>query len=300
MSLLNRASHGNHSVLVAIFKLLQTEKKRLTTENVQNLCAPGEVGDKAKVRQTINAWLALGMLQEVDERITIHEDVRKDERAIDALPHLARRLILRSENNSNLWAKEDARASEFVRGICWALAQDVWTVSMDSWDEIQTLIQQQLGSGSTEIFQNSVNWKGFKAWAAYLGFAWCSTKSSSGIIVDPTQAVRSILPGVFGRRKNLEAAEFLKAISSEIPVLDGGVYRVEVESRLRKERDGPLVWSPPPNNQISTSLSQSILRLIADGTLVGDNKADSDEAIRITLTGRNQSKLKTFSHFSRA
>ena len=286
------------SVLVAIFKLLQTEKKRLTTENVHNLCAPGEVGDKAKVRQTINAWLALGMLQEVDERITIHEDVRKDECAIDALPHLPGTNLVR--RTTQICGRRRMQFAEFVRGICWALAQDAWTVSMDSWDEIQTLIQQQLGTGSNEIFQNGVNWRGFKAWAVYLGFAWCSTKSSSGIIVDPTQAVRSILPGVFGRRKSLEAAEFLKAISSEIPVLDGGVYRVEVESRLRKESDGPLVWSPPPNNQISTSLSQSILRLIAEGTLVGDNKADSDEAIRITLTGRNQSKLKTFSHFARA
>ena len=109
----------------------------------------------------------------------------------------------------------------------------------------------------------------------------------------------SVLPRVFGRRKTLEAAEFIKGLALEIPVLDGGTYRQEVEKRLG-EKTGPNTWSPPPINQISTSLSRCILRLTLDGTLIEENKADSDESIRVTLTGRNRSKLKTFSHFTAA
>ena len=105
-----------------------------------NLCAPGEVGDKAKVRQTINAWVTLGLLQDVDDCISIHEDVRKDERSIESLPDLTRRFLLRHENNSDLWAKDEARASEFVRGVSWAMAQDVWEIPMDGWDELQSII----------------------------------------------------------------------------------------------------------------------------------------------------------------
>ncbi len=298
MSLLNRTNDGNHSVLVAIVKLLLSEKKHLSRENIVNMCAPGEVGDPAKVRPTINRWIELGLIQEKDDRILLHEDVRKEERSIECLPDLARRLVLRSENNTDLWAKEDARASDFTRAMGWLLAQDVWRTSADSWSDIQSLTQQQIGKGSI-IIQNDARWPGLKAWAKYLGFAWSPAASRSAIVIDPTRAIRAAIPKVFGKRKSLESAEFLKGLASEIPVIDGGVYRKEVEDRL-SERDGSNAWSPPPNNQISTSLSQSILRLTVDGTLVAENKADSDEAIRITLTGRNHSKLKTFSHFTRA
>lgn len=298
MSLLNRANDGNHSVLVTIVKLLLSEKKQLNRDNIVNMCAPGEVGDPAKVRQTINRWIELGLIQEKGDRVLLHEDVRKEERSIECLPDLARRLVLRRENNSDLWATEDAHASDFTRAISWLLAQDVWKISADRWDDIQSLTQQQIGNGST-IIQNDVRWQGLKAWAKYLGFAWNPAAPRSAIVIEPTRAIRVAIPKVFGRRKSLEAAEFLKGLASEIPVIDGGFYRTEVEERLG-ERDGRGAWSPPPNKQISTSLSQSILRLTLDGTLVGDNKADSDEAIRVTLTGRNQSKLKTFSHFARA
>ena len=109
--------------------------------------------------------------------------------------------------------------------------------------------------------------------------------------------MRDVLPQIFPKRGPLEAGAVVAELAKMLPVLDGGVYRLAVEEEFLK-RTGADAWRPPPEGQLSTSLSRALLRLVQDGTLRTENRADASRRVR--LTGRRSTVIETFSHFSLA
>ena len=310
MSILNRTNDGTHSVLTVIYKLLLQEGAT-ERERISQLCAPKSVvADQKHVEQTLRTWIKLGLLQEAsNDRIKIHGDISKAECSEAKLPHVARRMVMSRSNNADLWAREASRSADFSRGIAWLLAQDVYTTEMIGWPDAERLLLNQVpddllerdGSGDVKHFgllQNDTRWPGLKAYAPWLGFAWTARppKGGSGVLmIDPTAAVRDVLPEVFGRHKSLTAADFVTALSETLPVLDGGDYRLQVEEKL-SARTGPDAWKPLPDGHLSTSLSRALLRLLADGTLKKELQADSPA--RKFLTGYNGSVIETITHLT--
>ena len=307
MSILNRPGDGNRSVLTVIYKLLLQEGP---TDNskIISLCAPDGVVDPKETRQTLKTWCDLGLLTKNAERVSINQDIKKADRALKFLPKHAREHVLRLENNQRLWEIEDSKASDFCRAVSWLLAQDVYRFDCNSWNEAQPFIKQQASDPtiwirelkdskeSHLICSNDTRWSGFKDWVTYLGFASNGRFPVSGsLLIDPTNAIRDSLTQVFGKFKTLQADQFLAELSDCIPVVDGGEYRNDLESRL-KTTTGEHAWHPQPSGQLSTSLSRAILRLESLGILKCENK--SDAPTRIILTGRNGSVGGTYSHLT--
>ena len=291
MSLLNRPSDGMHSILVAIHNLL-IQERAMELDTIIALCAPGDVGDSTQVRQTLNTWVKLGMFEKsADGKVSFHENVPKKDRSREELSKVSRGLVLRADNNTNLWAAEGVGSADFTRSVSWLLAQDVYKQELVSWSEAQALLQGQVPTGVT-IIQNDTRWSGLKAWSQFLGFGWSGKNPSGVLIIDPTEAVRDALPGIFHKRSKLPAGDFITAISQSLPVVDGGSYRQELESKLVEQG----VWNPPPDGCLSTSLSRAILRLIHEGVLKGESLADA--GTRLRLTGRKRAEIESFSHIS--
>jgi hypothetical protein len=295
MSLLNRPSDGIHSVLTVIFKLLLAER-RIERDQLVALCAPqGSVNDE-KTRQTLNRWLELGLFQETDEKVSLHPDIRKEERDIQKLPIVARRVALAEQNNTDFWASEGAKSADFTRSLCWLLAQDCWAIDFSGWDQAQGLIQKQMPTNAV-LLQNDTRWSGLKAWVPFLGFGWIAKYPTGALIADPTDAIRDALPTVFDKKRTMEACDCIAALAEAVPVLDGGVYRNALEQKLR-ERSGPDAWQPPPDGHLSTSFSRALMRLSEEGVLIGSLKADFDPHRRVYLTGRRRSTITVFSHLT--
>jgi hypothetical protein len=304
MSLLNRPSSGMHGLLTVIFKLLLREKQMERTR-LEALCGPESLVTTNQVSNTLNKWLALGLFAErPGKEIALHSDVRADEKNLGMLPGLARRLVMRPENNAELWANDNVRAADFTRGVTWLLAQDVYAAELAGWKgSTQDLLTHQLprqpaseeDEKDLQFVTNNERWAPLKAWGTWLGFGWNSVHKPGGWCIDPTAAVREQLPTILGKQKVLEAPDLIAALAETLPVLDGGTYRLAVEGKLR-ERIGPQAWVAPPNGQLSTSLSRALLRLIDDGTLRTENRADAPR--RVNLTGRGQTIIRTISHFT--
>ena len=292
MSLLNRPSDGMHSVLIAVTNLLAQEGA-MPLQQIIELCAPESCGDPSQVRQTINTWVKLGLFgKSEDDKISFSKAISKSEKTRESLPRVARRLVLAPENNTNLWAAESIGSADFTRSVAWLLAQDVYQRELHSWDkQAQPLLQKQLSAGVT-IIQNSTRWDGLKAWSQFLGFAWSGKFPSGALVIDPTEAVADALPEIFKKRSKITAEHLVGELAQNIPVLDSGAYRNEVESKMI-EHGG---WHPQPEGCVSTSLSRSILRLIHEGILVGENLSDAGSRLR--LIGRAQKEIETFSHIT--
>jgi len=296
MSLLNRPSDGLYSVLIAIFKLLLM-KGKLPRQELLDLIAPSTLdAEQDMAKKTLNRWIQLGLFQKsACHEISLVGD-KKTKPTIDALPSLSRSLALKPENNFDFLEEEPQGAGDFTRAIAWLLAQNAWKLDSRTWEVIESQITQQCPPGLT-ILQNNTRWNGLKAWSCFMGFAWTAKLPNGEILVpDPTEAVRDTLPQIFGGAKTLEARFMVDVLAQVIPVLDGGIYRQNLETELMRTQ-GPNAWRPPPNGQLSTSLSRALLRLQEEKYIKGEKSADKDAEVRVSLSGRNNQIIAEYSHF---
>ncbi len=295
MSLLNLYNDGNRGVLVAIYRLLLAEGST-DYDRVVSLCAAGNPDKRGYVRNTLNTWVELALFERSSsEKVSIHPQIPGKEREEKWLPVWASRRALAPENNLLFWEAEKSHSADFTRALSWLLTQDIYESELDSWEELQPRINSQIPEDEHIFGRNDTRWNGLRSWVPYLGFGSLGNTRGSPLMIDPTEALRHALPQIFGTRAVLVADEFLDGVAAALPVLDGGEYRLKVEEKLRGH-EGPEAWWPPPDGQVSTSLSRALLRLVLDGTLLAEERADSPARAR--LTGRQRSVLHDYSHFS--
>ena len=125
--------------------------------------------------------------------------------------------------------------------------------------------------------------------ASFLGFI---SKPEKGEI-DPTVAVSETISTALESGQTRTASAFVEALVEELPVLDGGRYRVAVEAKLNSQ--ALPVWEPLV---LSTSISRALINLRAKGALILEAKADASESW--ILSGRNGPRQDLrFTHVSR-
>jgi hypothetical protein len=280
MSLLNLTVDGLPNVLVVLYSTVALARSPLTTEEVLNAVAPaGVVTDQRMARVTLNRWTELGLfrLDDAGERVVIAQapetDMKNDPDIVRATRIAARQCALSEANNLELWARESARAADFTRSLAWLLAQDVYRFRFS---DAQALELTQIANDDLRLMQNDTRKNGLQFWGHFLGFV----RQPGGGDVDPTLAVRETLPACIAAGEEMPAAEFIERLAQRLPVLDGGIFRIAVESQLEKHAL-PLLQT----GQLSTSLSRAMFSLMIDQTLQFENKADVGRSI--VFTGRD-------------
>lgn len=292
MSILNRASDGLHNALIVLYKCVLIEGA-MPKDKLLALCAPSTVSDGDLARKTLNRWVQLGLFEERDESIAISAEMprecRDKRRGLVELPRALRRIVLEKANNERLWEAEDNRSGDFTRAVSWMLGQNVYDTEFAGFEEAQNRDIAQFKDESIRAFTTNVRWAGFKDWASFLGFGWTAKYPKNGsFVIDPTVAVRDSLPDVFGKSRELDHKSFFTRLAEELPVVDGGRYRREVEGRIDAE-----TWQAPKSDQVSTSLSRALERLNSAGILTLESRADADKR---TLLGQGQTPSRTVSH----
>lgn len=297
MTILNLAGDGLHSQVI-ILAAVAAKHGPIKRDELVSVCAvpgdDGSEGDTLRLRAALARWLDLGLFAEDGDAISLCIENKRGlslDELTDRLPAVCRRLVLQEQHCLPLWGNGDnptekgvALASDFARGLAWALAQDIYMLG-ESAAEIEALERLQVTKPRT-IFQNTTRWPGLRVWARYLGFG---TGHGSDFLFDPTEAVRGELADIFQDGESMSAEAFLDELSARLPVLDGGVYRKEVEANLR-----PDTWRKPEQGHLSMSLSMALRRLELDGTIVLDRKADAGHVV--SLSGRNYRTWASFTH----
>ena len=127
---------------------------------------------------------------------------------------------------------------------------------------------------------NATRWNAFQRWACSLGFAWSTP--TGRLVPDPTRAIREALPRIFDEQETFDGQTFVRALGSELPVLETGVYREFVQENWKR--------SVPPQQSLTTATTDALKRLAAEGRVEIENRAD---ARRIGMVDGT-----TFSHVS--
>jgi hypothetical protein len=279
MSLLNIASDGLPNVLVVLYATTARARVPLTRDDLIETVAPkGVVHEDAKmVRQTLNRWIELGLFNEVNSTITLasppESELRDHAEVMLAVRKAARRCALSQENNSDLWASQGARAADLTRSLAWLLAQDVYRIAFRNLEELELA---QVTDSSVRLMQNDTRRNGLQFWGHFLGFV----RQSGGGDVDPTVAIRETFPECIGPGEEMPAADFIARLADALPVLDGGQWRLAVESRLE-----PAALPTMSEGQLSSSLSRALINLMLEESLEFQNRADVGRSI--VFTGRD-------------
>ncbi len=296
MSLLNMPSDGMPNVLVALYRYLLATGPTPATKLI-DVCAPDGVCRQDRAKATLNTWTKLGFFEREDDTVRLAPGLpapvrdRKtgEDELRPALRQTLRELVLRADNNEPLWGPE-GRAADFTRGLAWCLAMDPLRLHGNGYDPVNRLELDTLPT-DREVFRNDTRWNGFKVWTVFLGFGWLARFPKAGtLVVDPTPAVRDALSDVFAGAAEATQRDFFARLREQLPVLDGGTYRTDVESKLTR-----TAWQPPGTGQVSASLSLALLRLRNEGVIAFADR-DDPAAGRAVLTGRGGRVLTAASH----
>jgi hypothetical protein len=283
MTLLNTANDGYYSVLIALYRALIVEGA-MEQQRVIRLCSGKSQQAEDRLKETIKRWVQLELFSLKDDILAIEPNVKKAlgkksdlDVATQSLPGIIRRIVFREENNTRFWDQDRTRSADLTRGLSWLLAQDIYGFPIESHEEMQQLEYRQVRDEKMRILQNSVRSTGLRTWAIYLGFLW----QSKSQMIDPTAAIGQDLALIFDGKKELSAEMFVKQAASVLPVLDGGKYRVKVESKLDVAN-----WKKPDHpDALSMSLSRALWRLNEAGGLRLDYRADAGSGRFLQVMG---------------
>jgi hypothetical protein len=278
MSILNQASDGLPNVLVVLYDALARSTRPVARDELIEAVAPKGVAneDGKQARQTLGRWIELGLFNETSDGVDLSQRPQQRwENDADLIAHVraaARARALHPDNNPDLWATESARAADFTRSVAWILAQDVYR---PLYSTLEAAERGQLVDGTAPLMQNNTRRTGLKAWGQFLGFLRPVLRPE--IEIDPTVAIRDVLPDLLGPGQSLPVASFIDELAMALPVLDGGVWRREVQAHMRQEALPPVA-----EGQLSTSLSRALLNLMRNEEIFLENRADTRSGVVFT------------------
>jgi hypothetical protein len=291
MSLLNITNDGLPNVLAVLHARVLASKNAIHRDELLEAVAPeGVVKDEGKqVRQTLRRWTELGLFIETENMISVLDRPSKVSTGVLQTLAFTRRIAckyaLSDENNQEFWAAEGARAADLTRTLAWMMAQDAFRTRFG---DLERLESEQIENSDRRLMQNSTRKTGVGYWAEFLGFS-----RQPGGDIDPTVAVRDVLPEILGPGEGMSARDFVDRIAEQLPVLDGGRWQTAVLAEVSESALAPL-----QSGQVSTALSRALLCLRATGELLLQNRADTGSSIVLSGFQGIRPDL-TFQWFSR-
>lgn len=218
--------------------------------------------------KTLHELASIGVVQVEDGQVSLQREA-DDARAAGAMADLVREAAMRSERETDLWAKDDQGAlmllgaRDLVRALAWFMTLNVLHGPFTFTKGVNPIAQLQEDQTGERLIFNEDRWRPFVRWGRYLGFLRDislysgSGRPESGVVPDPTDAVAAVLPRCVSGAEPVALSAVLPALASALPVLDGGIYRTAVHDR----------GVPSSEADVSPTLTFALERLRARGDI---------------------------------
>lgn len=293
MSVLTDANQNASSSRVkGIFRyLLHKDNRRESRDKLEKMLSPdsllrGEDGDaksRGMIKGTIGECLKMHLLIEDPETgtVSLNPELPRDslnKRKGDVmLPFTLAGLMLTTENNAN---------RNLALVIAWFLTQDAYKPLGRSWDKIEPILRDQVGSGL--LGMNDARYSPFVDWVCFLGFAWRHNLGGENVITpDPTAYLRNGISVVIEEQggDSLPLGDFFGKLAMQCPVFETGVFRTEIES---------VVGGRATEQHLSSTTALALFRLQEEKII--HLSRQSDAQLYIFPDGE---QTQTYSHIKR-
>jgi hypothetical protein len=282
MAIINNAHAGSQvNLLCMIYRVIYRNNGKLSVDDIQALCAPKNLPSLADHEKRFPENLRFWMKES-------HRLWQENEQAKLALTRVATsesplaiavvtNEALFAPNIETIFGKDQHDTEGLFRSLSCLLASDQFTVEAGQRMNKQSL--QEFYSGQLREFVPNDSEKIIvQRYGYFLGFLEMDTGGE--YFADPTRAVRGVLDDVFNGAQAITVDEFLERLAQELPLLDRGVYRQQVEQRMA----GPLSGDNT-SRRLSKSLSLAIERLKFARVLDYEHKSDDPNACILQIRG---------------
>ena len=246
---------------------------------------------------TLYACHMIGLFDRTGDLVRLHPDLpdhARDRRRRDQqLRPLLRDLILRDAMNYGLWDSTEG-TRDFTRALAWYLALNPLRPPAP-WNDPAgvDVVQERQFTAGERVFSNDTRWGAFDRWMTFLGFGHHLPRNGKDVVVpDPTEVIRHALPSVLTAQRQ-EISVVIEELGQQIPVLDGGSYRRQVEARMKPEA------VQTATDLLSPSLAHALLRLHDQQVIVLEDLADAPLKVRLPH-GFGRQQQRTITHASLA
>ena len=290
MTIINNANPGSSiPTLCTLLRFLAENNGKYCDEEIFNICRPKNIiendNQSKKIQETFQFWGAISNPVWLEKetkgekrRVTLSKVPRSlDVRSLAELIHE----VLTHDKLLDLFAAYDhsgnrntiEAAAHGLICICEALASPNYQFITQ--DNAMKLCQF---SGLNVKSPNGNEARGVQLWGAFLGyFELVEVKGSKSIYrCDPTRAVVRTHSKVFKDTKKLPIREYLKMVALNDPLIDGGIYRTQVESKMSKKKLGDR-----SDSEVSQSLEYALYKLLQNKTIKFHTKSDDPKFIKV-------------------
>lgn len=221
-----------------------------------------EVPSGAMVSEVLGEMRALGLIERSDNGKVILTAAAPDGDEDTFLAFVEQRLL-------HPQLAEKHGQGRVPGALAWFLAQD--PAQPLTWGRnYQADVEADCGTeiGAFDL-TDVARFQQFVYWLRYLGFAWrLELQGVNVALPDPTAALARHLPVVASGKGRRPIQDVINELAQILPVLEGGVVRNEVESRLPPDKQRP-------DGCLSRSTSFALERLESRGYLLLEQLADA-------------------------
>jgi len=211
----------------------------------------------------------LGLIDSDQGTIKLKKEFLKSSSTKIDLNNFLYEILLKKLTNDS--EADECKQKELPQYLALLLSMSPYVSIEWSGDEFSK-IKTKLVREEVQLLENSRNdalLQNVVYWSKYLGFLSFITEKKC--IPDPTNVLAKKLPSIIGAKK-LAIDEFQSRLGAQIPVLEGGKVRNEIESKLNTEFQRAEA-------HFSKSTSFALKRLESRGVIKFEKVADADNWI---------------------
>jgi len=288
MSMINNAHAGSKiNLLCLIYRVIHRNNAKLSVEQLKDLCAPENLftrkDHEKRFRQNLEFWMGskhqLWKVNEKQKLELIYKSKGPTPTPAD-IAHITNISLFKTLVKDFPHAEKNNETESLLCGLSLFCALNNLVFPLDKYLS-QVVINDIYARWLTGIDSpNDSEKPTLLEYGEFLGFL--IKHGDDKYTVDPTQVVLSFLPEIFKDHKLLPINHFLSLLCERIPVLDGGVYREEVELIMTKEG-----WEQLGHRKISRSLSHAVHRLSMMKKIKITSSSDDEESMELTFFDKN-------------
>lgn len=284
MSIINNAHAGSQiNLLCMIFRVIHRNEKKLSVDEVTELCRPAQlpIGDTQEKRFPTNLkfWMKEShqlWAEDTDGKLELIKKIVSP--TPDNIAEVVSEVLFSVDVQDVFANSSNDGIEQLFLSLSCILASEKFTYDSREAIDSRTLDKLFAECLPGVPIPNNSEKPVINEYGNFLGYL---EPTKFGFYVDPTRAVSRTLPVIFADSSELGASEFLKRLAACCPLLDGGVFREQVASRMSK-------FISSDSQTVSKPLSLAIKRLSLAGILAVDVKSDDPDAYRLQLTGSEQ------------
>ena len=295
-------SHNLPATACFVLRFLPSQPTGIAMSDLEKLLAPSSLAGPAPrdrtgaggyaTDHTISSLRSIGLIDSDHSKLFVAEawqDALASANSDRQILQIVRRALFASSRSTLSWRWRDedgwdkSGANDFVRAMCWFLAQDPLGPPFafgrkGSAADVERLQRQQL-TGGRAVVTNTTRWADFERWACALGMARrIPLKNSSFLSPDPTDAISEELADVIEPGNWYPINDILDRLARRLPIIGPGILRSQMLEQLRATPAGVGERTEDP------TLSQAFI-ILAEKRLL-EFKALSDAAHQRLLWDR--------------